>query len=59
MEQLGIKMQEISSKGRGSPRNRHLTVVNYSNGAQDLARSSLAAELNGKHVGLHSVHCLT
>lgn len=59
MEQLGIKMEEISSKGRGSPRNRHLTVVNYSNGVQDLAPISLAAELNRKHVGLPRVHCLT
>lgn len=52
MEQLGIKMEEIPSKGRGSPRNRHLTVVNYSNGMRDLALTSLAAELNRKHVGL-------
>lgn len=45
-------MEEISSKGRGSPRNRHLTVANYSNGMRDLALASLAAELNRKHVGL-------
>lgn len=44
MEQLGIKMEAISSKGRGSPRNRHLTVFNHSDGWPDLALNSLAAE---------------
>lgn len=55
MEQLGIKMEEISSKGRGSPRNGHLTVLNYSDGLQNLALNSLASELNRKHVGLQIV----
>ena len=52
-------MEEISSKGRESRRKRQSTVVNYSNGAQNLALNSLAAELNRKHVGLRSVRCLT
>lgn len=55
MERLRIKMEEISSKGRGSPRNRHLTVFNHSDGLLYLALDSLAAELNRKYVGLQNV----